>query len=1039
MARIPDSELERLKQEVSVQRLAEARGIELKRHGADLIGLCPFHEDRNPSLVISPAKNLWHCLGACQAGGSVVDWVMKAEGVSFRHAVEILRADLPLSGPLRAVKTSSVRRLPPPVSVEADDREALLQVVDYYHATLKQSPEALAYLESRGLKSAEMIEHFKLGYANRTLGLRLPMKQWKTGGELRGRLAKLGVIRESGHEHFNGSIVIPIFGEDGTVTEMYGRKVTPNLRPGTPLHLYLPGPHRGVWNWQALAASKAVILCEALIDALTFWCAGFRNVTAAYGVEGFTADHLAAFKKHGVEQVLIAFDRDEAGDQGAEKVARQLVEAGLECYRVQFPRGMDANEYARKMEPGNKALALVLRSAVWMGKGPARTAGDLAVEKREVVTVNASPAVQPTEMATAEPEPAPAVAVEEHPSLVASSVATPPTTPAVAPAPPMLPEAPATPAVPCEVSADEVRFQFGDRRYRVRGLGRATSYEALKVNLLAACGERFHVDTFDVYAARQRAIYLKQAATELGVEEDVVRSDLGKVLLKLEQLQDEQIREAMAPKETTVEVGEAERAAAMELLKAPNLLDRILEDFRRSGVVGEETNKLVGYLAAVSRKLEDPLAVIIQSSSAAGKSSLMEAVLAFMPEEDRVKYAAMTGQSLFYMGETNLKHKILAIVEEEGAARASYALKILQSEGELTIASTGKDPETGKLITHEYRVEGPVMIFLTTTAIEIDEELTNRCIVLSVDEERGQTQAIHRIQRERQTLEGLLAREERRAILTVHRNAQRLLRPLLVANPYARQLTFLDDRTRTRRDHMKYLTLIRTIALLHQYQRPQKTVQHRGQALTYIEVTIDDIAVANRLAHQVLGRSVDELPPQTRRLLALIDGWVRGECQRRALERKDFRFSRREVRAATGWGATQTRIHLDRLVELEYVAVHRGSNGTGFVYELTYDGGGADGTPHLTGLLDVETLRAARSDSTTIKTWRGGEGDLAATLRAGGGGVAAGWRGEETSKTIENSRAERADADKRAGNAHIGAEADPSSYVVEACAAAGVS
>jgi DNA primase len=88
VARVPEAELERLKAEVSVQRLAEARGVELRRHGADLIGLCPFHEDHEPSLVISPAKNLWHCLGACQAGGSVVDWVMRAEGVSFRHAVE---------------------------------------------------------------------------------------------------------------------------------------------------------------------------------------------------------------------------------------------------------------------------------------------------------------------------------------------------------------------------------------------------------------------------------------------------------------------------------------------------------------------------------------------------------------------------------------------------------------------------------------------------------------------------------------------------------------------------------------------------------------------------------------------------------------------------------------------------------------------------------------------------------------------------------------------------------------------------------------
>ena len=178
-------------------------------------------------------------------------------------------------------------------------------------------------------------------------------------------------------------------------------------------------------------------------------------------------------------------------------------------------------------------------------------------------------------------------------------------------------------------------------------------------------------------------------------------------------------------------------------------------------MVGEETNKLVGYLAAVSRHLEAPLAVVVQSSSAAGKSSLMDAVLAFVPEEERIQYSAMTGQALYYMGEMDLKHKVLAIVEEEGASRAAYALKLLQSEGSLTIASTGKDPATGKLVTHQYRVEGPVMMFLTTTAIELDEELMNRCLVLAVNEDREQTQAIHQLQREQQTLEGLLRKQER--------------------------------------------------------------------------------------------------------------------------------------------------------------------------------------------------------------------------------------------------------------------------------------
>jgi len=382
----------------------------------------------------------------------------------------------------------------------------------------------------------------------------------------------------------------------------------------------------------------------------------------------------------------------------------------------------------------------------------------------------------------------------------------------------------------------------------------------------------------------------------------------------------------------------------------------VLEDFDRCGVVGEETNKLTGYLASVSRKLDQPLAVIVQSSSAAGKSALMEAILAFMPDEEQVKYSAMTGQSLFYMGETDLQHKILAIVEEEGAERASYALKLLQSEGELTIASTGKDATTGRLTTEEYHVEGPVMILLTTTAIDIDEELLNRCIVLTVDENREQTKAIHERQREAQTLEGLLARKDREHILKVHRDAQRLLRPLLVANPYARELTFLNDRTRTRRDHMKYLTLIRSIALLHQYQRPLKTTTHNGKRMEYIEVQLEDIQTANRLAHEVLGRSLDELAPQTRRLLLLLDELVLEEMKAKEIERSNVQFTRKDVRRFSGWTDFQVRTHLDRLVELEYVLPLRGGRGQSFVYELLYQGEGQGGVPFVMGLLDVSQL-----------------------------------------------------------------------------------
>jgi DNA primase catalytic core len=265
MARIPDEELQRLKHDVAIERLAAARGIGLKPSGNNLIGLCPFHDDHEPSLVIAPDKNLWHCLGACQQGGSVIDWVMKAEGVSFRHAVELLRADPPLSSSGAIAKRTRIPKLPALLTPTAADQELLQQVLTHYQQNLTKTPEALAYLEKRGLQSSEMLTHFRLGFANRTLGYWLPAKTRVAGAEIRTRLQRLGILRDSGHEHFSGCVVIPICDAQGHITEIYGRKITHGLRPGTPLHLYLPGPHVGVWNLPAFHASKEIILCEALL------------------------------------------------------------------------------------------------------------------------------------------------------------------------------------------------------------------------------------------------------------------------------------------------------------------------------------------------------------------------------------------------------------------------------------------------------------------------------------------------------------------------------------------------------------------------------------------------------------------------------------------------------------------------------------------------------------------------------------------------------------------------------------------------------
>lgn len=681
------------------------------------------------------------------------------------------------------------------------DGELLAAVVAHYVHALAGHDDARAWLSTRGIEEATTVR-FGVGMADRTLGLVLPEGNRRAGALLRSRLQTLGVLRSTGHELLRGCVVIPVHDTDGRVVQLAGYRIArARDERGTPSVLSLPGP-AAIWNPTALSAAE-VIVAGSLVDGLV-WCqAGFDHVIAAAGPD---PDRVvtSALLEIGATRVLLAHGRPD-GDATATALAGRLGAGGVGCFRVVLPRGVDAAGFAVEAASPVEGLGGVVRAATWMGAGPA--------------PIPTAPADPPTAWPEAE-------RVSPLPAVAGDPVA--------------------------EVVGSELRMTIGDRAWRVRGLERVVGSDALRVNVGvtrvdAALGELFHLDTLDLYTARARAAFVHAAAGEIRVGPEVVRRDLGRLLVACE-AHVEQITTAARPKPAVVELSAAEETAALGLLRDPDLAERIVADVERVGVVGEGTNVLVAYLAAVSRKLDTPLAVLVQSTSAAGKSSLMEAVLGLVPPEDRVSFSAVTGQSLFYVGEHDLAHRVLSVAEEHGAARAAYALKLLQSEGELSIASTGKDAGSGRLVTQTYRVAGPVALFLTTTAADLDEELTNRCVVLAVDEDRAQTRAIHDAQRQRQTLHGLLADTERDVVVKLHRDAQRLLEPVAVVNPFAPQLGFPDGRTRTRRDHVKYLTLIRAVALLHQHQRPRRTIRQAGVEVSFIEVTPADIALANRLA-----------------------------------------------------------------------------------------------------------------------------------------------------------------------------------------------
>lgn len=231
MARLSGSELDQIKQGVSMVDIASAQGYALKRQGAELVLCCPFHEDKTPSCYINPEKNVFYCHG-CGAKGDVIQWLMKTEKLEFRQACDQLAERCGLK---------------PEVLNQADDQALLRQVLNHYQSALRSSAAAQEYLNKRGLCNGELVERFQLGFADGSLMKLMPGSR-RTSQPMREQLKKTGILRQTGYEFLEGCLVVPIFSGQ-QITQLYGRRVNPNKK-GTN-HLYLPQPQKGIWHQDA--------------------------------------------------------------------------------------------------------------------------------------------------------------------------------------------------------------------------------------------------------------------------------------------------------------------------------------------------------------------------------------------------------------------------------------------------------------------------------------------------------------------------------------------------------------------------------------------------------------------------------------------------------------------------------------------------------------------------------------------------------------------------------------------------------------------
>lgn len=870
---IEQERIEQIKTFVDIKAYIEqSTGSTFKKNGKGYVCRCPFpdHEDKTPSFTVTPQEKLWHCFG-CNRGGDIFKFDQLYFNLDFTESVK--KHENRISAPKPAPATTKKSTIKPkPLTVK--EQKLLARVVSYYQHTLTQDPAGFGYLKNeRGINDNQTLKDFGVGYVNSTLLKILPEDE-----EVISALKKIGILNRKGHEVFYNCVVFPLYNSNGSIVNLYGRNIDDESRV---THLYLSGPRIGLVNRQAVKRSQTVILAESIIDALTLYDQGFKNVIPIYGVNGLTDDHLSLFNRK-IKDAYLVFDADDPGRKAAESVSLRLKEKEIVSHIVKLPI-KDVNIYFKRHTPEEFEQLL-------------KDANPESLEQSDKVSKRAQNLYKET----------------EHGFIVG----------------------------------------YGDRQYQIKGIQQGDTQ--LKVTIKASTEVEgslpFELSTIDLYSSRSRVWFAKLCADLFKASDELIREDLSKILTQVEEYRPKEKKSAK------IMLSEAERDEALKFLKNRDMFHEILSDIETIGVTGEQTNKLVGYLAAISRKLDEPLSVLIQSRSAAGKSTLQDAILSLVPDEDYVKYTRITDQALFYKDEDSLVNKILAIEEETGMGGAAYSIRNIQSSKKITVAATGKDSGTGRMKTEEYTVKGPVAVMITTTAAEVEGETASRFLFLTIDESAKMTDAIHKMQRQAETLDGLIRKKKQDRITKKHHNAQRLLKPLSVVNPFTKYLSYPSRSLRTRRDHKKYLGLIRAVTFLYQYQREIKKVEVKGESVEYINVTLDDIDKANKLANEVLGQSLDDLANPSRTLLSAIYNMVEDMADKLDKAIEVIYFTRRMIREYTGWTDWQIRAHIKQLEELEYLYTRIGSRGKEYAYALNYKGQEDNGKCYL-NLTSVEEIR----------------------------------------------------------------------------------
>jgi DNA primase len=853
-------EINEIKSRLSIHTVLKYYGLQPDRNN---MLKCPFHNDETASMKIYPQTNTFNCFG-CGKNGDQIEFCTLKEGNKHKGLLKAAE----LNGDVQPINN---KHTPPNNKPKENHTEILTKIFESFRNGLQSpiSKRPKEYLQQRnldytkletGYNSGQFHHHGKLNEADQMACINAGLLIPYNGS----------VPNASGTTYTafaKDCIIFPLKDKAGNIISLYGRSITNNSNAK---HYYLK-ERQGLYPCYPKSETTRLILTEAIIDAATLLqqpeiTEGY-GVLACYGTNGLTEEHKEAIKNlQNIEEIIFFFDGDKAGKDAIKKYQEELLKElpGIRLTTVETPESEDINSLSMAYDTEIFTHLLENRKNLF-----------LLTEKTE-----------------SEPK--------QEPVRTLGRLNT--------------------------RNPEYITYTTDELQIIILGGINLQQLDRLRITVKISrigTGDPLHSirHTIDLYHSDYLEKFINKACEQLEIGTNVLRRVIAELTEQIEQYRLSKIESQKEQKPRQRQLTEQRQRKAINYLKSPKLMERTNNDIGKTGMIGEENNRLLMYLVFTSRLREQPLHIISLGSSGTGKTYLQEKISELIPEQDKLEITILSENAFYYFDRKELKHKLVLIEDMDGAQDVLYPLRELQSKKRISKTIPIKDSK-GNLRTITLQVEGPICLSGTTTRERLFEDNSNRSLLIYLDNSHGHKEQIMEYQRRLSA--GKVNTKEENELKEFFKDMQTVLKHVNVRNPYAELLKLPEYVFKPLRTNSHYLATIETITFYHQYQRELKTDTATGEP--YIETTLQDIQWANKLLRDVLLAKADELNQTLRNFYETLKYHVKASGK--------SVFYSKEIREKLRMNPMTVNRYTRELENRNFIKRTGGNKKSGFEYEI---------------------------------------------------------------------------------------------------------